>query len=363
MGGKGISRTQLMSLLWVGSLAPAAELLPSLVLPWAGRGSWLAPLAAIPFVLLSGWLVGDLAENRGLAKGIGQAGPILGRGVLLLYIVWFVLLLALRLRLCAQRLQAMGRQDGALWFFLLGVAAMIFWMGRGETAPFARAGQLFLVWLLAVGGGVILLSASQAEPERILPIWGGELREALWGGLPAAGGLGWVFCGGFLLGGGDAPRRGRRHWLFWGVGGCVLLALAQGVILGCLGSELASSVNVPFFALAKSVGVEGAFQRIESVIAASWVPADLTLGTMLLFGIRLAGREVFIKGEERWLPAVGMLLSLVLAFCFFTGRSSGEWNRTWVPVGNLVFGLIVPVIMVGRKRLCKKWHGKGTSCG
>ncbi len=37
-----ISRTQLMALLWAGTMAPAAELLPALLLPGAGRGAWRA---------------------------------------------------------------------------------------------------------------------------------------------------------------------------------------------------------------------------------------------------------------------------------------------------------------------------------
>ena len=54
------------------------------------------------------------------------------------------------------------------------------------------------------------------------------------------------------------------------VGGCLLLALSQFVILGSLGATLAGRLDSPFFTLAKSVGVEGAFQRVESVITALW---------------------------------------------------------------------------------------------
>ena len=52
-----ISHTQLTALVWVGALAPTAELLPALTLPVAGKGAWLAPAAAIPLVLLAGWLL------------------------------------------------------------------------------------------------------------------------------------------------------------------------------------------------------------------------------------------------------------------------------------------------------------------
>ena len=364
MQSKGISHTQLTALLWAGSLAPAAELLPTLVLPRAGRGSWLAPLAALPLVLLAGWLAGKLADDRGLARGIRYTlGPVLGEGVLLLYIIWCLLVLALRLRLCALRLQALGQRDGALWFFLLSTAALILWMGLGQPAAFARAGQLFLTVLLAAGGVVLLLSVPQVEPERILPLW----KEELWGGvrgaLPAAGALGWVFCGGFLLEPGGAKKPGRWYWPLWGAGGCVLLTLAQGVILGNLGTALAAELDAPFFTLAKSVGVEGAFQRVESVIAALWVLADLVLGTLLLFAVRSAGGEVFVNRKESWVTAAGLLLSLALSFFWFTGRSSAEWNKTWVPLGNLIFGLVLPVAMAGWKTICGKWHRRGTSCG
>ena len=140
-----ISRTQLMALLWAGVMAPAAELLPALLLPGAGRGAWLAVLLAAPLVLASGWLMGSLAGREGLARRlVGLLGKWAGGGVLILYIVWGLFLLSLRLRLCAQRLFSSGERDGALWFFLLSTAALLLWMGRGRLDAFARAGQLFL---------------------------------------------------------------------------------------------------------------------------------------------------------------------------------------------------------------------------
>lgn len=364
MESKGISHTQLTALLWAGALAPAAELLPTVVLPEAGRGSWLAPLAAIPLVLCSGWLVGQLADGEGLASGIRNSlGPVVGRIVLLLYIGWAVLLLALRLRLCAQRLLATGERDGALWIFLLGAAVLVVWMGMGRLPAFARAGQLFLAILLAAGAAVLLLSLSRVELERILPLW----REELWGGfrgaLSTAGTLGWVFYGGFLLERGGAKRPGRWYWPAWGIGGCALLALAQGIILGNLGTELAGRLDSPFFTLAKSVGVEGAFQRVESVIAAIWTLADLALGVLLLFAIRAMGRPLLPKGKESWVAGGTFLLALGLAFALFTGRSASEWNRTWVPAGNLLLGILLPIIMVVWNVFCGKWRKRSTSCG
>ena len=45
-----ISQTQLCALLWAALLAPAAELLPAVTLPWAGRGAWLTTLLALSLI-------------------------------------------------------------------------------------------------------------------------------------------------------------------------------------------------------------------------------------------------------------------------------------------------------------------------
>ena len=98
MKKRALSQAQLAALVWAGVLAPAAELLPGAALS-AGRGAWLAPLAALPLALLSVWLLTRLARDRGLARGILDGlGPWLGRGVLLFYLVWALGLLALTVR-------------------------------------------------------------------------------------------------------------------------------------------------------------------------------------------------------------------------------------------------------------------------
>ena len=347
-----ISRTQLMALLWAGVMAPAAELLPALLLPQAGKGAWLSVLLAAPIVLAAGWLLGSLAGRDGLARGItGALGPVLGRGVLLLYMIWGELLLALRLRLCAQRLFAAGERDGALWFFLVGTAAVLLWLGRGRLDAFARAGQLFLAVLLAAAGAVLLLSLSRSKPERLLPLWWEP--GLAWAALPAAGAVGWGLFSGFLIGRvRDQGERKGWHWLFWGGGGCLLLVLAQAVILGNLGAELAGRLNNPFFTLAKSVGVEGAFQRVEGIIAALWTFADLTMGGILLFAIRAMAEELTGRPEKGWAPWAAVLLGCAAGLAAFPELGTARWwNEQVVPWGNLTLGLALPALLLALRPL------------
>lgn len=360
-----ISRTQLMALLWAGVMAPAAELLPVLLLPGAGKGAWLAVLLAAPLVLAAGWAAGSLGGGAGLVDAVrGLLGPWAGRSLLLIYMVWAELLLALRLRLCAQRLLSSGERDGSLWFFLLAVAALLLWMGRGKLAAFARAGQLFLAALLLATGVVLGLSLFQCGWERLLPLWWEDGLPVFRAALSAAGVMGWGLFAAFLTGHvWDQGERKGWHWLFWGLGGCVLLALAQTVILGNLGAGVAATLDGPFFALAKSVGVEGAFQRVEGVITALWTFADLTMGGVLVFAIREMAGAVFPQRAQKFVPWLAVAGGAAAALGAFPAWGTAElWSRELVPAGNLILGLGVPLLLKGGAALWRRGRDKGISC-
>ena len=342
-----ISRTQLMALLWAGVMAPAAELLPALLLPGAGKGAWLAVALAAPLVLAAGWLLGGLAGREGLAKGFTRRlGRKLGGAILIMYMVWGMFLLTLRLRLCAQRLFSSGERDGALWFFLLAPAALLLWMSRGKLAAFARAGQLFLTALLVTAGVVLGLSLFQARAERLFPLWWSQPLPAAGSVLSAAGVMGWGLFLPFLMG--DVRDQGEKknwHWLFWGLGGALLLSAAQAVILGNLGVGLAGRLENPFFALAKNVGVEGAFQRVEGVVAALWSFADLTMGGILVFSLRAIAAELLPEKCLPWSAWAAVLLGTAGALVLFpTADAAEEWNRQVVPAGNLLLGVAIPMV-------------------
>ncbi len=349
-----ISQTQLTALLWAGALAPAAELLPSLLLPDMGGGAWLAVLAAAPAVLLAGWLMDRAAGETGLSRGaLELAGPVAGRLFLNIYIVWAEVLLSLRLRLCAQRLLSSGERDGSLLFFLLGAAALALWMGAGTLPAFARAGQLFLTVLLCTALVVLGLSLFQVKPGRLLPREGWEARKLLRSALSAAGVLGWGLFAGFLTGRTEKKKGGWR-WLFWGGMGCVLLALAQAVILGSLGATLAGKLDMPFFALAKSIGVEGAFQRVEALIAALWTFADLAMAGVLVFALREMTGALLPRLNGRIPAWGGAALGTVLA-ALPVWSAAEEWSRRTVPGINLVLALAGPGLLCFLRWARGKW--------
>lgn len=138
--------------------------------------------------------------------------------------------------------------------------------------------------------------------------------------------------------------------------GCALLALSQAVVIGNLGPALAGQLDSPFFALAKSVGVEGAFQRVESIVAAVWTFADLTLMGLLTFAIWRAAAGVNPRLRQKPAVTAVVLIAAVLGIAAFPdGISAEEAGRGIALWGNLMAGVVLPVLVLliswGREKM------------
>ena len=126
---------------------------------------------------------------------------------------------------------------------------------------------------------------------------------------------------------------------------------------------MASTLTNPFFALAKSVGVEGAFQRVESVVTALWTFADLTMGGVLIFALRNMGEKLLPAKWSRWMPWVVVVMGVALAVLVFpVAGVAEEWDRRIVPGGNLILGLALPAILLLGKKIGQSCRGRGISC-
>jgi len=147
-----LSFSQWMALLLGALLGPAIELLPGSA---AQAGIAGAASAAVGIALFgaAGFIAGYLVSDGGLLRAIGKSfGTWGGKAVLFLYLIWGELLLALRLRLAAQRMLESGERDGAAWFFILVLGALAWWMGKGSLGALGRAAQLFFLALAVAGG-------------------------------------------------------------------------------------------------------------------------------------------------------------------------------------------------------------------
>ena len=348
-----VSLRQLLTLTFAALLSPAIRILPGRTAQIAGEGGWLAAVAALPVLLGLCWVLFDLLKGKGLGQtALEVLGPAAGRVVVALYLLWGLFLLAANTRLVALRFLTVSYRNAPLPLFLAALLAVTFWLTIKPIGVLARAGEVFFL-ALAIGRGLSLaMGAFQMDPGRILPLWGEDLPAVGAAALPVLGLLGYVVFAAFL---GDrvAPQPGgRKKAMKWAVGLCLTLTALQAVCLGNFGPGLSICMNTPFFMMVKGIGIAGTFQRVESVILALWVLADLALLGLLAASSAAIDRTILpVNGRKRVaLPLVLLALAGALWLfpdAFFLTRTMERAALA----GNLLAGFALPLALLVIKKL------------
>ena len=353
-----LSFPQMMALLLGALMGPAAELLPGTAAV-AGVAGALGVTGAVVLMAGGGLLAHSLAGENGLASGLAKAfGRWGGKAVLTIYIVWFELLLALRLHQSARRLSQCGAQDGAAWFFILVLAGFALWMARGRLGALGRAAQLFFGALCVAGGLVLVFSLAQIRPGRLLSDWSWSAEEVGRVLLPGWQVMGYGLFAPFLWE--PSEKCSAKPWLcsvslVW-----LVLVAMQMVIVGRFGPQLTMEWNNAFFQLAEGIGVKGAFQRVESLVAAIWVFSDLLLLGGLLWGMQKMVGELHPGAPVAGIAASATGLAVVGAMAVLGVKLSGsDLEGNLVPAGNLLLGVGVPGVAWLLKRVKKRRKQNG----
>ena len=247
-----ISLRQLLALLFAALLAPAIGVLPSQTAALAGEAGWLSALAALPVLLGLCWVLFALLRPAGEGAGLAQVtetvlGRGLGKGVLLLYLLWGLLLLSANARLFALRFLSTSYRNAPLGLFLLTLLGLTLWLVRKPVRVLARTGEVFYL-ALAIGLGFsLILGVLQVEPRHILPLWTEDLPGVLSAAVPVLGLFGYVVFAAFLGGNVTRGEGDRRRALWWAAAFCLVLTALQLVCLGNFGPGLTARMDTPFF--------------------------------------------------------------------------------------------------------------------
>ena len=170
--------------------------------------------------------------------------------------------------------------------------------------------------------------------------------------LPVLGLLGYGLFAAFL--GGNVTRTGndRRRLLVWGTVFCLVLTALQLVCQGNFGPTLTARADTPFFLMVKGIGIEGTFQRVESLIIALWVFSDLALLALLASSCAALAQAVFSLKERRHAAVPVAAAALAGAWLLFPDAFSlDRWMENVVWPGNLLLGFGLPVLLLLVKKL------------
>ena len=344
MKKRTIGPGQLAGLVSLSLLTLGTETLPAR-LSFAGSAAWLCPLAAGGvFWLLAGLMVRRPLAGRKVLPG--TVHPIGSRALAVLLLLWGFLLTAVH----AERIGGRLSEDLRGSALLLSAAALLLaaWMASGGLAALCRAGQIFGMATGLTFFIIVLFGLPGLRWDRIVLWSDAELKMVPVGILEVFGELSVGLYALLFLedlepkGEGRQTGAGKIPMLF------LLLTLGSVLVLGRLGPGLAGEIDRPFFQMVSGLGFQGAFQRLEELVSALWLPGDLTLLALLLLSqSRLLAK---VRGKEESGAMLWMSALTVLGFVLFRVPQSGWWDG---PLSKLV-GLAVAAILTFLAMISKK---------
>lgn len=356
MNNDTISVRQYLMLLTVGLLPPLVKLVPGHQTALAGRGAWLAPLAALLPALAAVWLISVVGQSLGPHAGLGEflclcLGEKPGRVLCGVYAFWMMGLAVFALRFCAERFTSTLYPDTGPGLFFLTLSLLVWQLGQRGLSATARAGELFFYGVVVMMVVILAMTAGEMRWSNLWPVWRqdiGNVLEASGEVLNATS----LTVGALFLFSKTADRRGGGALtLRWTVGWFLVMTALGAVVLGVFGEDLVGRMQVPFFSLAKEVRVEQAMERLEPIVAAAWVFTDVILLSILL----RCAQTALELAVNRALPGVNnALLLTLLPGAYLVAGSAYALERVyhqWETLGKTALFLAVPLVSVGVGKL------------
>ena len=375
---KSYDRRQLMAMCFVASLAPVTRLLPKATAQVAGSASWLAPLCALPLLLLFLLVLTQLMKMRREGEGLGEvimrcAGRRAGSVGLGLIAAFLLFSGGFILRTGAHRLISTIYPSAGPWFFMATMLLMGTLAALGPVKALPRAARVFAPVLLAVMLLTLFMSLDSVDIKNILPITKSSPGELFLSSLAVVEIYGGVLYSAALIED-RAPLQGRRFASHagWLALICVLLTFFCAVIIGCYGAQLVARFSHPFFSTVRDVTLMKTVERIEALVAALWVLSDFVIFSLLLCCAAHILRLIFgFKPEKTDLRMLDMsngrvlivicaaLTAVVAALIPSSEETLRDISQIIVPAASLaILFIVLPALLFISKlrwpRRCRK---------
>lgn len=295
-----VTQRQFLVMLFCALLSPMVRVVPGVVVRMAGLAGWLAPIAALPVLLLAAWWIGSgLRRTEGSLPALYQAafGEVGGRVACGLSAAAIWLLFCSAMRFYGERFVSTMYPDTGLGVFFLLLLLALLWMAGRKLAVWARAGQIFFYVALAVLALALVLSVGKVSLYHVWPVWTQDAGPVALAAVPIIGALSGATAVCFSAEEVQLGRSGRT--LGWCALFCLVLLVTGFVIVGVFGAGTTAELQVPFFSLAKEANIQGAVERLESVVSCVWVFTDVLFLGLLGKGAVRALCAACRCGEEK----------------------------------------------------------------
>ncbi|NMA95502.1 MAG: GerAB/ArcD/ProY family transporter [Clostridiales bacterium] len=359
MDRKEISISQFFKLLVCLSFSPAVRVTPLYETIFADQAGWLAPLISfVPiFILLKMF---DDIFSKYTEESYGQVvqdilGGILGKIVLIIYLIGIAILLASYIRYYAIKINLALFPNSRIHIPVIIMLLLTYLSLRRGLVVISRMGEILFVLIVMSFVVFVVLSINNIKPEHLLPISYKDIipmGQASYGIAGLWGYLTFVcFFSDRIKDKNEMDKRGLKYLITF-----TISILVLGIVtIGGLGHSVVKRTSLPFFVAVKNISLFNIIERVEAIAITVWVAADFMLIAVFLQIIIKLLEDIFDIEDTEYL--IGILIMFFYGFTFYITSTMFELQEFSVTMGMhmiVILGIAIPYIIYILGKIRKK---------
>lgn len=255
---------------------------PAQVFHYAEQHAYLSLVLAGAALLLPLWIMSKAAAidpEHSLMDLLVTRRPVLGKLVLGLYAIFFLLLLARDLRIMTDFTSIFLLQNTPLIVLSSLMMLPVIWMARGGADVISQMAEIFLPILIMVLILIPILGFRDIDGRMMMPIFDLNMQGIGLGWWLFLGYMGDLILLPFLIRGRAFRFRSGFNGLLLGMA-CLMIVVVFGLLI--LGAPMAARMSFPTYELVRHLQLTDFLDRFELIMVALYYPS-----TFVKLGISL----------------------------------------------------------------------------
>jgi spore germination protein KB len=354
-----ISLRQAMMLFLILLFSPIVRFFPSQIAKEAGQAGWLAPF--VSFFFLAGIIIifskiYKKYPDASLMEVICDVtGKFFGIIILVFYLLWLIILLALYIRYYSIRLTISIDAIKEVRFVIIAMLVLTGIILKNTIETISRMGEI-IFYLLVIGFAVLFLSALPiVDINNLIPLSVLDIFPVFKASYMLTGLYAYLVVLLFF-----SDRINHKETLYkTGIKYSLLLmmldVLLAIMILGALGHSVVKRAPLPFYLTVKNISLFGAIDRLEAITVTQWILADFILIIVFSYSILCIIKYLFKLSDMK--PYVIIFNFFIFLCSMYIATSQFELENFSVQVAihlNIIFGFALPILIFIIGKIRKK---------
>ena len=358
---KIITSKQLFFAIVTLCLSPIYRNIPKILCEKSGNAGFLSIIFGLVLTLLLCYIIHTLVKNfpaqniYGIIKTLTNTFVAKAFSVITLFWAIANIIYSLHFNvITVQGTISPYTTDSFLFGVLLLLTAYCLYSGI-KTAM--RISELVLIILLAVLGGLLIISFQNFDGMNLLPITFSDTGSVIKSAPYSACIFGFIFIYLFYADKLDRPQISFKPYIYFSLTVFIVATLVTVITIGVQGADLASTYTLPFFSVIKRTSLLNIFERMEAFLILPSIVSDFIYITFFMSIIILSIKWIFSLEKTKLVAVpcfIGVfIIASLVANSQFSIESFYYDYLVWV---NSIYEYVIPLLffiiyLIRRKKL------------